>query len=1132
MPSRLPMTVIIAAILRHAYKTIRMVTKTVFLVVLWLFMVPTLTFFTLSFTYDAEGSIRKLSDPLTLAMFNGLGLVTTAFMVVSFIGLLLLRDYMSSHGLLRIKRKRRPRELRGQQAPIGEPQHFEALPNADATDTRELANLGDASVVPTNNQRYGDDIQSEVTAAPSTINTERSSWLQGVTPREYRAYLRRRELCKLRRSQKETTIDPQEVPDDCIPDDAGPSQHPSRFPAQVASPIASSGEGPEIDDSHRPISLRQESGSGGAGSSESFSCKICNSPVCVNKAHVVAASRTPITEAVGLENYQPDITSSPSNGPTSMSAHAGISPLPVPIVNDGPDRLGIPPAAMGNPEALLEDNNNDAWNILGVDAEGNAMTFSEFIGAQGPMGSTLQNALMVVLCNLLFVYGFILIPRATGRVLIQNAVPGVRLIWVRLMTSINPSEPDLIYRFLIYCGGRMSAIGVATLGYIRSAPIWLSHYLPARLTSNLAIFNTSAQAILRQFDYLKNPAIDFVLQVAFGQFIMVYMGYAYKMVILNFTDWEIQGFQETMLQMFTLLHGLFKLSVVLFSELLIFPTICGWIIDWNLSTVIVGDRWTFFIQYPLVNHLMRWAVGIASLIFISLAVRQFRKIFRPGLLYFIRNSDDPENLPFKEAVERPLSEHFRRMWVSVILYTLTLSLLFGGFSAVCWLLAPGIVPFNFDFSNVLHEIPYDIFSQMFSHFIIGILRVGGPDVLIRAYLRLICRMLRLSSYFYGGRYKSEEKATSGRWVYVPDFDRLYKSERVERMFRRPVVPTDLAEIPVFEGPPSSALSPEAPAPVVHRGLRRHRHERARNARNEFKKNGFTVVYRPGLFSLRVTLFLFGLWLLYQVLALVFVVAPVIVGRFAYRLILPVGRKVIDIHAFQVGLLLLSFTAKVLQVSIKCFAENGSWSFLRQLFKVPLFMLKAFALLFMVIFVWPSLFGLYWGSLISPFLASLDETPIMPPFVCWFIGVSSGNLFWMIRDSVFSRERNQIIDRLKTLDGWWNMNFTEVFIKLLLPYTVRLCILIFGPPVAILLFAPLLGLSFSQLLLLQRWSNLISLAVPGVIFLVWAGLLLRSRLLRNIRDENYLIGERLNNLERPAHHGDHTSLSGVLAQRST
>lgn len=1122
------MTVIIAAILRHIYMTIQMVANTVFLAVLWLFMVPTLTFLALSLTFDVEGSIRKLSDPLTLAVFNGLGLVTTAFMVVSFIGLLLLRDYMSSHGLLRIRRKKRRRAPGDQRAQLDEIQDSAISFHNDGTDNRELANLGEVSGITLNDQMHGDEMHSEVTAAPSIVNTERSSWLQGVTPREYRAYLRRRELCKIRRSQKESIVDSQTILGERMLDDAGPSQHSLLPQIQAMTTIGPLEERPEIDENHRKNGVFHESDLGGASLPESFACKICHSTVCISKSHVLAASRASATSTAGFEGYQPEVVSNSLNGPTQVFAHTNVSPPPVPIVDNELPRLRIPPAAMMNPEAPLEDNNNDPWNLLGVDAEGNAMTFAEFIGVQSSIGSTMQNALMVILCNLLFVYGFILIPRATGRVLIQNAVPGAQLIWTHLTTSISSSEPNLIYRSLLSCGNLVSTRVLAVLTHLKSAQAWLSYYLPARFTSKVAIINLAVQAVIRQFDYLKNPAIDFIFQVAVGQLIMVYMGYAYKMTILNFTDWEIRGVQETILQVFTLLHGLFKLSVVLFSELLIFPTICGWLIDWNLSTVIVGDRWTFFIQYPLVNHLMRWAVGIASLIFISLAVRQFRKIFRPGLLYFIRNSDDPENLPFKEAVERPLSEHFRRMWISVILYTLTLSLLVGGFSVVCWLLVPGIVPFNFDFSNVLHEIPYDIFSQMFSHFIVGILKVGGPEVLIRTYIRFVCQRLRLSSYFYGGRYKGEEGAISGRWVYVPDFDRLYKPERVERMFRRPVAPIDLAEIPVFEGSPSNKPSTEAPVPIVNRGARRHRNERTRNARTEPKRNGFTVVYRPGLFPMRIALFLVGLWLLYQVLALVFIVAPVIVGRFAYRLILPIGRKVIDIHAFQVGLLLLSFTAKVLQVSIKCLSEKGSWSFLRQLFKVPLFMLKAVALLFMVIFVWPSLFGLYWGSLISPFLASLDETPIMPPFVCWFIGISSGNLFWMIRDSVFSRERNQIIDRLKTLDGWWNMNFTEIFAKLLLPYTVRLCILIFGPPVAILLFAPLLGLSFSQLLLLQRWSNLISLAVPGVIFLVWAGLLLRRRLLRNIRDENYLIGERLNNLERPMLHGVKTGLSDVIA----
>ena len=1143
---------------------------------LWLIGMPFLTMAcstsiaTLSFNYIREG----LDGWITFTMMILGGLIVTLVMILALVGIMLLRDYMKSNGLLRIQtfRERRETRILSEYEVVN---HLEVQePNVSAgAQVIDDAIRADDVLIPPDQSEIAPSETSTMLSIATTVQSstsKSSNWLQGVTPREYRAYLRRREFYKERVERKKIASELENTNKNIAScsayskfdtDDAESlaiGKQRLFFPPSAASINSdsynlalASGNLARTATYSKSVTSREESIANSSGVyqlptslvsekisfKDKFRCKICSSATCINKDHVIAVCKArSISPETGLESESQAqkqeihqthddlvaLRSSPQllleQRTQATSAQPAVVNAPVRMINrnDGDDR----------------DDNDDGWNLLGNDRDGQGVTFAEFIGLKGNPLVSVQSALLMVAFNNIFIFGGILGPLLLGRTVLRGLIPFVIKVLNHLSITLFSSpitiicESDWIISFISNVWNDFfKLLTRVNISYKNS----LLNILPLWIYGKIfSFFSWPITSLFMLITFERDGIMDFFYQFLVGQGMIVSIGYV-LVKILTFTQEEEMGeMKKSILKRHLLVRGVFRICVVLTVELLFFPTFCGWIIDMTLHPIIGWNSIGFYLEHPFISHMLHWGVGIAHLVHISLEVRWLRSVFRPGFLHFIRNSDDPQNKPLKEAIDRPLLPYFALVVQSAIFYSIFLYLVFGGFSLTCLLLAPKVVPFNFDYQNVLMEIPYDIISQIFSKAVFSFVHPSSVGDVIKAYFRFICRTLRLSSFVYGGRYQKEEIANRGRFVYVPDFDRIYKAERVRKMRKRMVEPMDIAKVPIVDGTqatstdtsavPSSSIVLTIPEPQRPSrrttAIARDPDSSFRSSNKPLNTKGFTVVYCPDRYPLRMFIFLMSLWCLNQFLGLVFVVSPVIIGRRCYHIFLPKGRTVIDIHAFQMGLMIMAFGMKIAQVVVKFIREKGVVNFLFQIFQIPIFLLKTVLLIVIMGIVWPSLVGFYYVSLFSPFLADLAETPIIPPFMCWFLGLFTGNMLWLGRGFMFAEERMAILDKFKTIEGWWNMDFGLLCSKLLVPYTFRMLVLAFGPSSVILLISTLINLSYTQTLMLQRWSNLISLAVPVVVLCVWLGMAVRRKFVRRVRDEHYLLGQRLHNLERP------------------
>lgn len=129
----------------------------------------------------------------------------------------------------------------------------------------------------------------------------------------------------------------------------------------------------------------------------------------------------------------------------------------------------------------------------------------------------------------------------------------------------------------------------------------------------------------------------------------------------------------------------FKVFVFIALELVLLPIICGILL--NLATLplienaSVSTRWAFAVAHPYCGCFLHWFVGTGFMFHFAMFITLSREIVRPGVMWFIRDPNDPQFHPVQEIMERPLLLLLRKLCTGALLY---LSLIVVGMGTVIW----------------------------------------------------------------------------------------------------------------------------------------------------------------------------------------------------------------------------------------------------------------------------------------------------------------------------------------------------------------------------------------------------------------------------------------------------------------
>ncbi|KAI8837036.1 hypothetical protein BC829DRAFT_493270 [Chytridium lagenaria] len=544
----------------------------------------------------------------------------------------------------------------------------------------------------------------------------------------------------------------------------------------------------------------------------------------VKEAHEAAQDRLQRHPPVPFPRHVPDIAPNvvaaprrPFNDPMD-AANNQAAP-----VNNRPVALNVNVAVEVGPNGIAAE----------VQAQGDINAFLELVGMQGPLENLGQNMITVVLvivaaircrCWLPFITGKIIVWMVTDiyAPVVDTAI-AVTTGWLQAFTDplLDPIVDGVVV--LLTWAGIATHLGRGTTSNATfesdlnptadigaqntsSLPMALEEVLSqaANATENLTEFLTDENVTKMENDSqsdvvsalreahklrmreaarkLRQPD-EAKLWGMPEQLAHTLVGYATHLTLLYYharrTGRLEHPYAQTMkricVKWLVYLTTAVKFTFFMTIELGMFPTFCGVLIDLCTlpifgPTATIVSRWAFYKAFPWSSWFLHWLAGTCFMFQFAIYISTVRKVVRPGVVWFIRDPDDPAFHPMQDIIEKPVLTQLRKLAVGTTAYAFVVISAVGGFVGLVKLLelifgsstGPGrIWPIKWEFSEPLSEFPIDL---LIFHFVLPwAIAWVRPRQLFRnvvaGWFRFTARRLRLTHFLFGERMRDEESDT-------------------------------------------------------------------------------------------------------------------------------------------------------------------------------------------------------------------------------------------------------------------------------------------------------------------------------------------------------------------------------------
>ncbi|KAJ3103664.1 hypothetical protein HK100_004161, partial [Physocladia obscura] len=480
-----------------------------------------------------------------------------------------------------------------------------------------------------------------------------------------------------------------------------------------------------------------------------------------------------------------------------------------------PQQLARPQGPIENPAPpapIFNANLNDAFNVnvnveLGPDgiavaevqAQGDLAAFLELVGIQGPLETLAQNFGIALFIVFAAIGGGVWVPFVTGRLcwwifgdvyfpVVKRAIEVGTQVLQRVSDPVLDPVVDAVLVVVAAVGGGVgglwknntavedvvggadSSAGTVDVGESKADNVdaLLAVDVSVGVTGNASQieqvvgegrWNISQDAIEQQQNAEKEEEDEQArerIEFLPDRVTYVFTGYA---AIL-----------------FVVYNEAFTFFIAI--ELGAFPAFCGVLIDICTLNVFgsgstIESRLVFYQAYPWTSYFLHWLAGTTFMFQFAGYVQSVRKIVRPGVVWFIRDPDDPQFHPMQDILEKPALSQLRKLAFGALMYAVVVVSTVGGYVVVVSLIqeavggaksgAAKVWPLKWGFSQPLSEFPIDL---VLFHFVVpAFVAWIEPKELVLAglklYFRTAARWLRLTHFLFGERMRDEENGEVG-----------------------------------------------------------------------------------------------------------------------------------------------------------------------------------------------------------------------------------------------------------------------------------------------------------------------------------------------------------------------------------
>ena len=392
---------------------------------------------------------------------------------------------------------------------------------------------------------------------------------------------------------------------------------------------------------------------------------------------------------------------------------------------------------------------------------------------------------------------------------------------------------------------------------------------------------------------------------------------------LQVPGWLQEPIQETLL--------IVKVGFFICIELVAFPLGCGILLDLSMLPIFPGSsvstRICSLAATPLTFVFLHWVAGTLYMFIFAQFVSLTRDVARPGVLCWIRDPNDPNFQPVKEILEKRSTTQMAKIGTSVLMYAVVGFGTVGVPSLLFRLLFHSVLPIRTDLPYRAADFPIDLFGILV--IIPWLVRKAKPSKITRRvyarWWKVLAARLRLSSFLRGGRH-FEEEGNPAETTQAPDkTPELDASDDGTQVIARTPPTGSFARVPADNNAiMSTALvirTDSLGIPLDDKGKQAVREQHAAIAKMSTQQPRYTIVYIPPNFRLRLYLFVGSLWLSGAVVITGSFALPLVVGRACLDFLLGSSVQIHDGHSYFAGACVCLTAVTAVRGAIKVYKER-------------------------------------------------------------------------------------------------------------------------------------------------------------------------------------------------------------------
>ncbi|XP_048464910.1 E3 ubiquitin-protein ligase MARCH6 [Rhincodon typus] len=520
-----------------------------------------------------------------------------------------------------------------------------------------------------------------------------------------------------------------------------------------------------------------------------------------------------------------------------------------------------------------------------------------------------------------------------------------------------------------------------------------------------------------------------------------------------------------------------KVSLLVVVEIGVFPLICGWWLDicsLEMFDATLKDRELSFQSAPGTTMFLHWLVGMVYVFYFASFILLLREVLRPGVLWFLRNLNDPDFNPVQEMIHLPIYRHFRRFILSVIVFGSIVLLMLWLPIRIIKTVLPDFLPYNVMLYSDAPVSELSLELLLLQVVLPALLEQGHTRQwlkgLVRAWTVSAGYLLDLHSYLLGDQEENENNANQ----------QVNNNQQARN---------------------NNAI------PVVGEGL----HAAHQAILQQGGPVGFQPYRKPLQFPLRILLLVIFMCVTLLIASLICLTLPVSAGRWIMSFWTG-SAKIHELYTAACGLYICWLTIRAITV-LAAWMPQGRDVIFQKLKEWSLMIVKTLVVALLLAGMVPLLLGLLFELVIvAPLRVPLDQTPLFYPWQDWALGVLHAKIIAAITLMGPQWWLKTVIEQVYA-NGIRNIDLHFIICKLAAPVIAVLLLSLCLPYVIAAGIVPLLGVTTEMQNLVQR--RIYPLLLMVVILMGVLSFQIRQfkRLYEHIKNDKYLVGQRLVNYER-------------------